>query len=178
MSSHQDSKSLDNYRLAVIVAVAENGVIGRNGDLPWRLSADLRRFRRLTMGHHVIMGRKTYESLPGPLPGRQLIVLSRRQLDLPEDVQLASDLATAIDLCGDDDLIFVIGGASVFAEALPLADELDVTVVHADVAGDTYFPKVDWSDWQLIEDCWHAADERNEYAFSFRRYEKVPPHRK
>ncbi len=158
--------------LALIAAVAENGVIGRQGTLPWRLSADLRRFRRLTMGHHVIMGRRTFESLPGPLPGRKLVVLSRSQTSFPSEVVVAGDLQSALQLCEDDSCPFVIGGASVYQAALPIVQTLYLTIVHADVPGDTMFPSVNWSEWTLQEDCWHAADAKNQYCHSFRRYQR------
>jgi len=158
--------------LSLIAALAENRVIGRAGQLPWRLSADLVRFRKLTMGHHVIMGRKTYQSLPSDLPGRKLVVLSRDAGFAPQDCQVATCLADAIGIAKDDHELFVIGGESVFAEAIPLATRLYLTQVHASVDGDTFFPEFDWSRWTLVEDSPMAADEKNEFSYSFRRYEK------
>lgn len=158
--------------LSLIAALAENRVIGRAGQLPWRLSADLVRFRKLTMGHHVIMGRKTYQSLPSDLPGRKLVVLSRDAGFEPQDCQVATCLADAIGIAKDDDELFVIGGESVFAETIPLAARLYLTQVHASVDGDTFFPEIDWSRWTLVEDSPMAADEKNDFSYSFRRYDK------
>ena len=159
--------------LALIVAASENRVIGRQGDLPWRLPADLRRFRKLTMGHAVIMGRRTYGSLPGPLPGRRLIVLTSHPETLAAEVETATSLEEALELCHQDDSPFVIGGASVYAAALPRVDRIYLTVVHAEVEGDTYLPEIDWEDWELVYDCWHAPDVRHPYAYSFRQYDRI-----
>ncbi|MHC4989348.1 MAG: dihydrofolate reductase [Planctomycetota bacterium] len=157
--------------VAVIVAHAENRVIGRDGQLPWHLPEDLRRFRRLTTGHAIVMGRLTYESVGRPLPHRRNIVLSRRLRSAPEGVELAPDLDAALALPGmASSTVFVAGGAEVYRAALPRADRLYLTVVHADVEGDVLFPEVDFEDWRLIEDERRDADERHEHAFSFRVY--------
>ncbi len=162
--------------LSLIVAVAENGVIGRGGDLPWQISADLRRFKRLTMGHAILMGRKTWESIGRPLPGRKSIVISR-QSDFStgfEEVSVVANFEEAIREAADceQDQAFVIGGAQVYAMALPRADRLLLTRVHAEVEGDVFFPEVRWDEWQLVEEEKFAADERNDHAFSFQVYQR------
>jgi dihydrofolate reductase len=161
-------------KITLIAAVAENRVIGRDGTLPWRLPDDLRRFKQRTEGHVVIMGRRTYESLSGPLPNRPAIVISRRgDLDVGA-ATLANSLDEAIDIAegrGEQEA-FILGGAEIYALALPLADRLELTVVHAQVEGDTYFPEFDLSAWTITEDDRHEADDRHEHAFSFRCYEK------
>jgi len=132
--------------VALIAAVADNGVIGRGGALPWRIPADLRWFRERTMGHHVVMGRKTWVSIGRPLPGRTNIVVSRtRDLAVPEGVSVVDGLATAIERAtrAGDDEVFVIGGAELYRAALPQADRIYLTRVHADVEGDTWFPAID-----------------------------------
>ena len=163
--------------LSIIVAVAENGVIGREGALPWHLSADLERFKRLTMGRAIVMGRKTWESIRRPLPGRTSVVISRRadfELGYPE-VLVATDLEKALahQSVRSADEAFVIGGATVYQLALPVADRLYLTRVHAEVDGDTYFPEVDWHAWQLIEEETHEPDPRNEHPYSFQVYERA-----
>ncbi len=139
-------------KLSIIVAVGENGVIGRDNRLPWRISGDLKRFKALTMRHHLLMGRKTFESIGKALPGRTTIVLSRGTPELPEGVVHAESLDRAVDLArsAGETEAFVAGGAAVFAEALPRADTLYLTRVAATVAGDTYFPDWDRDAWQLV----------------------------
>ena len=157
--------------VAVIVALDEAGTIGRDGGLPWHLPDDLRRFKATTMGHVLVMGRKTCESIGRALPGRRSLVLSRNPAFRPPDgVEVVPDLATALARAADSERVFVIGGAEVFRTALPAADELLVTQVHATVAGDARFPEVDWDGWSLVEDEFHPADARHAVAFSFRRF--------
>ena len=134
-----------------MAAVAENGTIGREGDLPWRLPADLRRFRSLTAGHHLLVGRRTWESIGRPLPDRRILVLTSRDLELPGTVSAVRSLAEGIATArgrGEDEL-FVAGGAAVYREALPLADRLYLTRVEEPVAGDVSFPSWDPADWTL-----------------------------
>ena len=159
--------------LTVIAAVAENGIIGRQGDLPWRLPADLKRFRRLTTGHAILMGRKTWESIGRPLPGRTSIVLTgRAEYPLPEGVLRAGSLDEALALVPGEDEVFVIGGEALYAEALPRADRLQLTRVHASPSGDARFPAFDPSEWTLRSEERHEADERNPHAVTFRTWER------
>ncbi len=162
-------------RLSLIVAMAQNRVIGRDGQLPWHLSADLRRFKRITMGHHLIMGRRTYESLGRPLPGRTTVVISRTaELDQPA-VTTVRTLEEALAVAAGDNEPFVIGGGQIFERALPSVDRLYTTIVHAEVDGDVYFPPVDWSAWSLVQEERHQADDRNDHDYSFRVYDRVLP---
>lgn len=158
-------------KVSLLVAVAESGVIGREGGLPWRLSSDLKRFKQLTMGHHLIMGRKTFESIGRVLPGRTSIVISRQSdLSLPAGCLLAHSLDEALriaEAAGDGEA-FVIGGAEIFALSMPRADNLYLTTVHANVPGDTYFRTPDLCDWKILQDERVPADEKNEYEHSFR----------
>nr|AIA15185.1 Dihydrofolate reductase [uncultured bacterium] len=163
-------------RISIIVAVAENGVIGRGGQLPWKLSADLLRFKRLTMGHTIIMGRRTWESIGRPLPGRRTVVVSR-QLDYltnERTVAVAKSVEQAVKIAEDagDDEAFIIGGAELYRLALPEANRLYFTRVAATPEGDTYFPEVDWSKWTLVESTPQYVDEKNEYASTFEIYER------
>ncbi len=158
-------------RLSLVVAMAENGVIGRDGDLPWRLPSELKYFRQLTMGHIVLMGRRTYESLPRVLDGRQMWVLSRREDFHPAHARRFASLQAACEAAGDRELM-VIGGASLYAEALPLADRIWLTRVHAVVDGDTRFPDWNEDDWQATSIAEHPADERHAWAHSIWRLDR------
>jgi len=139
--------------VTLVAAVARNGVIGVDGGLPWRLPDDLRRFKELTLGHVLVMGRKTYESIGHPLPGRATIVVTRNPSWDPgaAEVRVAGSISDAIDAATAlDDEVFVVGGAQVYAAALPLADSLELTWVDAEPEGDTTFPELDWRDWRQV----------------------------
>lgn len=157
--------------ISIVVAHSRNGVIGRGGELPWRLPTDLRRFRELTTGRAVVMGRRTYESLPPrfrPLPGRRNIVLSSRPGYRAEGAEVFRDLGSALDACGGEG--FVIGGGVTYREALPLAHRVYATLVDAEVEGDTFFPELPDADWHCVE-CSERIVE-NEYGFTFNLYER------
>jgi dihydrofolate reductase len=159
-------------KLSLIVAMSRNGVIGHQGRIPWHLPAELQLFKRITMGHHLIMGRKTWESIARLLPGRTSVIVSRNP-DLAVPGAIVTDsLRAAISVCFDDEEVFVIGGAEVFAEALPLADRLYLTVVDVEVAGDTVMPRLDMAEWTAVETEEIAADARNPFPFTFSRYER------
>ena len=163
-------------RISIIVAVAENGVIGRGGALPWRLSDDLRRFKQLTMGHTIIMGRRTWESIGRALPGRRTVVVSRNP-DFRTNVDgvtatTSLDKSLSIAEVAGDDEAFIIGGAELYRESLGRANRLYLTRVCATVEGDTSFPNIEWNDWQLVESEEHDANEKNEYAYRFETYDR------
>lgn len=160
---------------SLIVAMSKNRVIGRAGQLPWHLSADLRRFKQLTMGHTIVMGRKTFESIGRPLPGRNSIVITRHQGYRPPGVHIAASLEDAERLAADDSEVFFIGGGEVYRQVLPRIDRIYLTLVHAEVSGDTYFPELSPDQWQLTQQTDHAADEKNEYPFSFLVYDRPFP---
>lgn len=145
--------------------MARNRVIGRDNRLPWRLPADLAYFKRVTMGHPVIMGRRTWESIGRPLPGRQNIVVSRNRDYSAPGATLVGSLDDAWRAAGEVEEACVIGGTSLFAEALPQADRIHLTEVEAEVEGDTYFPPFDRSQWVEREVARQARDERHEYPF-------------
>ena len=160
--------------IAIIAAVAANGVIGRNNDLPWHLSADLKRLKTLTTGHHMIMGRRTFESLGRPLPNRTTIVITRDPSFHADDVEVAHSLDEALDRAAGDDLVFIAGGTKVFEAALHRADRMYLTRVHAEPEGDTWFPEFDdVKEWQLVDSEHFEADEKNDYPYSFLTYERV-----
>lgn len=160
-------------RLSLIAAVAANRVIGYRNSLPWRLPADLKHFKRLTMGHHLIMGRKTFESIGRPLPGRTIIVLSRNRSFLPGGLLLARSLDEALALARSDDEPFVAGGEAVFRLALDRADRIYLTEIHHEFAGDTFFPDLDLSRWSLVSREDHSPDEENPWPFSFLIYDRT-----
>src|SRR5688500_1465232 len=135
-------------RVYLVAAVAANGIIGANGQLPWRLPEDLKHFKRLTMGHPVVMGRRTWESLKGPLPGRESVVWSRRPGCEAAGAAVASSLEAALALCLGESLVFVIGGAGLFAESLPIAAGMVLTEIDREFQGDTWFPQYDRSRWK------------------------------
>jgi dihydrofolate reductase len=157
--------------ISIIVAMSLNRVIGRDNRLPWKLPADLRRFKRLTMGHCLIMGRKTYESIGRPLPGRTVIVLTRQPDYAPPGVLVAHTLDEALALASGDE-IFVAGGAEIYRQTLPLADRLYLTLIEREIAGDAYFPPLNEADWQLISQEHYDADEANPYPHRFFVYER------
>ena len=152
--------------------MAENRVIGRDNALPWRLPSDMKHFKELTIGHTVIMGRKTYDSMGQPLVERRNVVISRDP-DLAYDgAEVVSSLDDALGLAAGEQEVFVAGGAEIYRLALPRADRLYLTVVHTTVEGDTHFPQFDTEEWQLAEDVRHESDERHQCAFSFRLYHR------
>jgi dihydrofolate reductase len=154
--------------------MARNRVIGRDNRLPWRLPADLAYFKQVTMGHPVIMGRRTWESIGRPLPGRQNIVVSRNRDYRAPGATVVGSLDEAWRVAGDVEEACVIGGTSLFAEALPQADRIHLTEVEAEVVGDTYFPPFDRSQWVEREVERHGRDERHEYPFRIVVLERRP----
>ncbi len=162
---------------SLIVAVSSNGIIGANGQLPWKLPADLRHFRRLTMGHTLLMGRRTYQSLGRPLPGRRNLVVSRDPHFAAPGCETFSSIDDAFAAASADEQLFVIGGREIYRQCLPLVDRLYWTHVLAEVAGDTRFPQVHWQQWKLIEQQSYAADERNEHPFVCRLFQRLAPDR-
>jgi dihydrofolate reductase len=159
-------------RISLIVAMAKNGVIGINNTLPWHLPADLKHFRLLTMGHHIVMGRKTYESIGKPLPGRTSVVVTRNPGYSVPGVIVVNSLETAIESCSGDDEIFVIGGAELYRQAIDFADRIYLTEIDADISGDAHFTKIDRGSWQETERVTNSPDEGNRYAYHFVVYDR------
>jgi dihydrofolate reductase len=159
-------------RVSIIAAMAENRVIGIHNTLPWHLPEDLKRFRRLTTGHAVIMGRKNYESIGKPLPDRRNIVVTHDPGYQAPGCVVVDSLPAALAAAGDDAEIFVIGGAEIYRQLLTTADRLYLTLVHADVRGDTYFPEFGAEAWHETSRERHEADDRHRHAYSFVTYER------
>ncbi len=160
---------------SLIAAVAENGVIGRGGGLPWRLPDDLKYFKRMTVDHTVIMGRKTYDEVKRPLPNRRNVVISRDPAFRPAGVTVVPNLEEALALGANEEEVFVIGGGEIYRLAMPGADRLYLTIVHASVEGDTYFPPFDDQAWALEDELHHPSDERHPFSFTFRTYRRLRP---
>ena len=161
----------DTSQIALVVAVAHNGVIGSNGELPWRLRDDMALFKQITMGHPIIMGRKTYDSIGKPLPGRTNIVVSR-VLAAREGLESVGSIENALDLAKEapgSDLICIIGGGEIYRQTLPLADIVYLSKVDANVEGDTHFPALPSWQWRVVEEKAFEAGERNQYGFVFQK---------
>jgi len=160
-------------RVYLVAAVAANGVIGAGGKLPWHIPEELKHFKRLTLGHPVIMGRRTWESLKGPLPQRENIVVTRTPGYHAPGAAVASSLGGALAMCAGEPVAFVIGGTRLFEESLPLADGMVLTEIQRDYAGDTWFPKWDRSQWRESQREAHTADDGTR--FDFVLYERKRP---
>ncbi len=163
--------------VSLIVAMDENRGIGIENRLPWRLADDLQRLKTLTWGHHIIMGRKTHESIGRPLPGRVNIVVTRNPDYQAEGCRVVHSVAEALDLAEEngEEEAFVFGGESIFAAALPLARRIYLTRVHASTPTDVFFPPFDESQWEITHRSYHEADERNEFATTFEVLERKTP---
>ena len=157
--------------ITLIVAVADSGVIGRDNALPWHLPEDLKRFKRLTMGKPLVMGRKTFESIGKPLPGRQNIVVTRDTNYQRDGVTVVHDVDAALRAAGDAPEVMVIGGAELFRAYLPRASRLHLTRVHADIPGDVRWPEIG-GEWRITERERHEADDRHPHAYTFELWEK------
>lgn len=156
--------------ITVIAAVAENNALGKENQLLWHLPDDFKRFKTLTSGHYIIMGRKTFESFPKPLPNRTHVIISRQANYQPEGCLVVNSLEQAIEACPKTEEVFIIGGGEIYRQSIALADKLDLTKVHHSFDADTFFPEVDLSQWQLIFEEFHPKDERHEYDFTFETY--------
>ena len=164
-----------NYskEIILIAAVSENHVLGRDNKLIWHISEDLKRFKKLTNGHSIIMGRKTFESMPSALPGRKNIILTRNKKYDAKDAFIAHSIHEALKLSGDDPFPYIIGGGEIYSLFLPIADKIELTRVHKTFEGDAYFPEIDMTKWFL-----HSSEKKNSsinqpYNYSFLTYKKI-----
>ena len=149
--------------LSIVVAVSENNVIGLANDLPGKLSGDLKRVKALTMGHHLIMGRKTYDSIGRPLPGRTTVIITRQKGFHAEGCTIANSLNAAIEIASNDSEAFIFGGGEIFKQALPFTQKVYLTRVHCSVNGEIYFPEMNLAEWKKIAEQKYLKDEKNEY---------------
>lgn len=162
-------------KIAIIAALADDGAIGLKNKLPWHLPADLKKFKELTTGHAVIMGKRTFESLPnGPLPNRKNVVLTSMLSEgVVEGYFEADSLEDAFEICSGQDIVYIIGGAAVYKQCFEYADELFLTYIHSNFNADTYFPEINMSDWKEINREDFEADAKNQYPYSFVKYIKA-----
>lgn len=160
-------------KLSIIVALSENNVVGINNQLPWHLSVDLKRVKALTMGHHLIMGRKTYESIGKPLPGRTNVIITRNKNYKAEGCVVVSDLHQALETSIGDNEVFIFGGGEIFREAMPLVDKIYMTRIHLVIDGDTHFPEINPASWKETSRQDFETDEKNNYRYSFIELEKI-----
>ena len=175
LANTEKPEIIDRSSLVLIVAAAENNVIGKDNQLIWHLSDDLKRFKKLTSGHHIIMGRKTFESFPKPLPNRTHIVITRqKEYKVPKGVIVVHTMKEAVSVAALSDAEpYVIGGGEIYKQALPFATKIELTRVHHEFEGDTYFPEIDTKDWKETANEFHPKDKDHEYEFSFITYERV-----
>jgi dihydrofolate reductase len=161
--------------ISLIVAMDEERGIGRGGVIPWHLRADLKRFKKLTMGHHLVMGRKTYQAIDRPLPGRTMIVITRNKLYNPEGCLVVHSLEDSLDLAGvrGETEIFIAGGGEIFIQALPFAYRIYLTKVHTNAACDAFFPEFSLDDWVEKERLSLSADEENDFPSTYLMLERV-----
>lgn len=159
--------------LTLIAATSTNNALGKDNQLVWHLPDDFKRFKALTSEHYIIMGRKTFESFPKPLPNRTHIIITRQpNYQAPEGCVVVSSLEKAMELCPANEEAFVIGGGEIYQQALDIVDKIDVTRVHTTIDADTFFPEIDTNIWKLVFEEFHPKDEKHNYDFTFLTYVK------
>ena len=158
--------------VTIVVAIAENHAIGKDNKLLWHLPKDLKHFKEITSGGTVIMGRKTYDSVGKPLPNRRNIIITRQQIEIA-GCEVVNSLQAALDLCRDHKEVFIVGGAEIYKQAMPLTDRIYLTIVHENFEADTYFPEISKDIWKETERTDHEADEKNPLSFSFITLERA-----
>ena len=160
--------------ITMIAAAGEDNSIGKDNDLMWHLPDDFKRFKRLTTGHKIIMGRKTYESFPQPLPNRTHIIITRDRTYNPGDPEciVVHSLEDALDLTKPDETVFIIGGGEIYALALEISDVIELTRVHGTFEADAFFPEIDLSQWELVREEYHPVDSKHAYPFTYLTYHR------
>lgn len=156
--------------ITLIAAVAENNALGKDNQLLWHLPDDFKRFKTITSGHYIVMGRKTFESFPKPLPNRTHVIISRQQNYQPEGCIVVDSLQKALAVCPKEKETFIIGGGEIYRQSIEIADKLDITKVHHTFEADTYFPEIDLNEWQLTASEFHLKDDKHLFDFSFQTY--------
>ena len=156
--------------ITLIAAVAENNALGKNNQLLWHLPNDFKRFKNVTSGHYIIMGRKTFESFPKPLPNRMHVIITRQKNYVQENCIVVDSLPKAIAVCPSDEEIFIIGGGEIYRQSIEIADKLDITRVHHTFNADTFFPEIDLNKWQLALSDFNPKDEKHLFDYTFETY--------
>ena len=159
--------------IIMIAAVAENFALGKDNELVWHLPDDFKRFKQLTTNHYIIMGRKTFESFPKPLPNRTHVIITRQQDYTAEGCLVVANLDEALAMIPKDENAFVIGGGEIYALALPFTDVIELTKVHARFEADTFFPEIDSKQWKLVSEEYHPKDEKHLFDFTYETYRRV-----
>lgn len=156
--------------ITVIAAIAENNALGKDNQLLWHLPEDFKRFKAITSGHYIIMGRKTFESFPKPLPNRTHVIISRQKNYQIANCIVVNCLEDALEACPKDETIFIIGGGEIYNQSLEIADKIDITLVHHSFEADTFFPEIDLTKWKLTSSEFHTKDEKHNFDFTFETY--------
>lgn len=159
-------------KLISIAAIGQNNELGKDNDLLWHLPEDFKRFKKMTTGHYIIMGRKTFESFPKPLPNRTHVVITRQENYPSQQCIVVKNIDEALEVVKNQELVFVIGGGEIYRQFMPFADELELTEVEGEFEADTYFPDVNDKDWELVNEEHHPKDEKHKYAFTFKTYQR------
>lgn len=158
--------------IVMIAAVAENNALGKNNELVWHLPNDFKRFKELTSGHYIIMGRKTFESFPKPLPNRTHVVITRQQNYQREGCIVVNSIETAIQACPENEIIYIIGGGEIYNQALPFSDRIEITKVHGQFEADAFFPDINPVEWHLMQSEFNAKDERHQFDYTYQTFVK------
>lgn len=158
--------------ITMIAAAAENNALGKDNDLVWHLPDDFKRFKRLTSGHYIIMGRKTFESFPRLLPDRTHVIITRKEDYQPEGTIVVNSLEEALRVSKLDEQPFIIGGGEIYKMGMDVADRIELTRVHAEFEADTYFPEIDKNKWELVKEQFHEKDEKHDHSFTYLTYER------
>ncbi len=158
--------------ITIIAAIGENNELGKNNDLLWHLPKDFKRFKEITSGHYIIMGRKTFESFPKPLPNRTHVIISRQKNYAPEGCIVVDSLEKAIAICPQNEDLFIIGGGEIYKQSINIVDRLDLTRVHENFDAEVFFPEIDLDIWKLESEEFHEKDDKHKYDFSFQSYIK------
>jgi dihydrofolate reductase len=159
--------------IIMIAAVAENNALGKNNELVWHLPNDFKRFKSLTTGHYIIMGRKTFESFPKPLPNRTHVVITRQKDYCPEGCIMVDSIEKAIAICPENETSFIIGGGEIYNLGLPFADQLEITKVHHSFEADAFFPEINLREWKEMQSEFNPTDDKHQYAFTYQTFIKV-----
>ncbi len=159
--------------LTLIAAASENNALGKDNDLVWHLPDDFKRFKTLTSGHFIIMGRKTFESFPKPLPNRTHVIITRQNdYEVPEGCIVVNSLKKAVEVCPENEEIFIIGGGQIYKQSIEIADKIELTRVHTTVEADAFFPEIDEDVWEVIQSEYHPKDEKHKYDFTYLTFVK------
>ena len=159
--------------ITLIAAVAENNALGKDNQLLWHLPDDFKRFKSVTSGHYIIMGRKTFESFPKPLPNRTHVIITRQKNYTSENCIVVDSLQKAIAICPKNEELFIIGGGEIYSQSIEIADKLDITRVHQTFEADTFFPEIDLNKWKLTATEFHSKDEKHNFDFTFETYLRI-----